>query len=291
MPFRFQIITVLGGPMLALLASQLAAQNPANAKPLIRVGVIDSLFEHKDEKSTLAQMQPFSEMIKQRTGMNGEFTIVKGADTLGRDMNAGKVHLGVVHGIEYGWLRQHCPECRPLLVAVNETTHLKALVLVAQNDAGKTAADLKGQTLALPPRPPHHTRLFLERLVKEDLGKFFKVTEVKNTDAAIEAVIDGTARLTVVSNVAMEVYRNQKPGRFAKLRVLEESPTFPAAAVVYRPGKGHEESLRQFRDSLLKANQGLEGRQMLTLWRLTGFEQVPKEYEKQVEEIVKIYPP
>jgi hypothetical protein len=29
----------------------------------------------------------------------------------------------------------------------------------------------------------------------------------------------------------------------------------------------------------------------LNLWRLTAFQEVPKDYEKQVDEIVKRYPP
>jgi ABC-type phosphate/phosphonate transport system substrate-binding protein len=278
--------------ILAWASLGLAFQERGSKSAPVCIGMIDTLFEEKkEEKEIFAQMQPFADLVKKQTGVNGEFTVVHGPAAMGQQMQAGKLHLGVLHGVEYGWLKPQCPECRPLLIAVNASPVLKAHVLVARESTAREAADLKGQTVARPRRALYHTRLYLERLLNADPQQFFQVRDVDNTEAAIEAVIEKAAQLTVVDGNQMEVYRQRKPGRFARLKVLHESPGFPTAVVVYRPVAGREETVRQFREAMLKANQTREGRQTLTLWRLTGFREVPKDYEKIVDDIVKHYPP
>ena len=43
--------------------------------------------------------------------------------------------------------------------------------------------------------------------------------------------------------------------------------------------------------ALLDAGQTPRGRQMLTLWKLTGFEPVPADYAQTLADIVRAYPP
>jgi len=65
---------------------------------------------------------------------------------------------------------------------------------------------------------------------------------------------------------------------------------FPAAVVAYRPGILDEATLKRFREGMMNANRTILGRQMLTLWKLTAFEEVPQDYEKVLSEILKTYP-
>ena len=274
---------------LILLAALAAAGQ--GQRDEVTVGMMNTLFEEQDEKKVFVQMEPFRDLVRRRTGVEGKFTVVRGAEAMGRQLKAGLLQLGVMHGWEYGWVRKYCPDCRPLLIAVSDTATLHAYILVPRTSAAKEIADLKGQTLALPRRAPHHTRFYLERLIGGDPAKVFKVMETATTDGAIEAVIEGQAQLTVVSGAALKVYRDEKPGRFNKLRVLGESPAFPAGVLVSRPGQGDPKVTERFRDALLTAHETAEGRQTLTLWRLTGFRAVPKDYEQQVDAIIKLYPP
>lgn len=258
---------------------------------VMHIGMIATLFEEKDDKQVLAQMQPFANSIRDRTGVEGEFVVVKDAESMGRMLKEGTLHLGILHGVEYGWLKNTCPDCKPVLIAVNETPILTAHLLVSKENAAKDIGDLKGKKLMLPRRTLNHTRLFLERLTGGDIEQHFELSKgTPNLDEAIDAVIDGKADLTAVGNVAMETYRERKPGRFKRLRVLTESPPFPAAVIIRRPGTGRAAEVDKFRSSLLASDQTPEGRQTLNLWRLTAFQEVPKDYEKLVEEIVKQYP-
>jgi ABC-type phosphate/phosphonate transport system substrate-binding protein len=260
--------------------------------------MMDSLFEETDEKRILAQMQPFVELVKKRTGLAGEFQVVRGVDKMREGLKSGKLSLGVVLGLDYAWLRIDVPDAVPLVVAVNESTTMKAHVLVHKDSEVKQLADLKDKPLALPRRTPRFARFYLEREMQQlfahplaqPLAQVFKVQESADAEEAIESVIDRTAEATLITALGLDVYRQRKPVRFNRLRVLHDSPEFPTPAVIYRPGTAKEEDARRFRDALLRSNDTAEGQQTLTLWRLTGFRTPPAEYVKQVDELAKRYP-
>ena len=154
-------------------------------------------------------------------------------------------------------------------------------------------ADLKGKSLAIARHTPEPCHLFLERKCQAAGGKmeefFSKVTHPDNVEAGLDDLVDGAFQAVLVDEVALNSYKRRKPGRFAKLKELEKSPIFPAAVVAYRPDKWNEADLKTIRDALLNAHQNPEGRQLLTMWKLTGFEPVPKDYEEMLRGIVKDY--
>jgi ABC-type phosphate/phosphonate transport system substrate-binding protein len=133
-------------------------------------------------------------------------------------------------------------------------------------------------------------KLYMEREVKEEWNKYFKLSEAKNADDAIEEAVEGKAAAVLVTSTQAEVYKSRKPGRYNRLRVLTESIDFPTAVVVYRPTPGREKELAQFKDALLKSDQTAEGRQTLTLWRLDGFRELTKEFEATADFAGKKYP-
>jgi ABC-type phosphate/phosphonate transport system substrate-binding protein len=198
--------------------------------------------------------------------------------------------MAVLHGLEYGRLRDKCRDCKPLLVAVQETLTLKAEVLTQKENPARGLADLKGKRLALPRRPQAHTLYYLERSLGKTDYQSSPRENTDNTDAAIEAVVEGGADYTVIGNAAWDVYRDRKPGRAKRLKVVEESPEFPSTVIVYNELESNEEVLKKFRDNLLSADQTREGRQTLNLWRISSFQDVPKDYERQVDEILRRYP-
>jgi ABC-type phosphate/phosphonate transport system substrate-binding protein len=120
---------------------------------------------------------------------------------------------------------------------------------------------------------------------------FSKITHPDNVEVALDDLVDGKVQAVIVDEVALASYKRRKPGRFAKLKELEKSATFPAAVVAYRPDKWNDADLKSIKDALLNAHQNPEGRQLLTMWKLTGFEEVPEDYEKQLKSIVQVYPP
>src|SRR5262249_6944270 len=110
-------------------------------------------------------------------------------------------------------------------------------------------------------------------------------------EEALDDVVDNVAQATVVDGVALESYKRRKPGRFAEIKIVQHSPTFPAAVIAYRPGAVDEQLINRFREGMLHAPELPVGRQLMLMWNLTSIEPVPPDYEQTLAEIAKAYPP
>src|SRR5262249_48168431 len=151
----------------------------------------------------------------------------------------------------------------------------------------------KSKPLALFRNCREHCRLFLNRLCKQAghaPERFFsEIKQIDNAEAVLDDVADKAVAAAVVDNLSLESFRRRKPARFALLKVIEKSITFPASVVVYRDGALDDAARRKFQQGMLNANKSVIGKQMLTMWKLTAFEMVPADYEQTLAEVVKVY--
>jgi ABC-type phosphate/phosphonate transport system substrate-binding protein len=282
---------VLASPLSGGRAEELG--QPANP---VRISLVRTLFRDVPDSLIDTMAGPFGIIMSSQTGMSGK--LVKGGDVndLAQDLTDGKVHIGIFNGFEYGWARQKHPQLRPLVIAVNQTRHLKAHLVVKWDSTIAGFADLKEKSFNVPKGTRGHCYLFTETRCREagqcPMPDFVgKITAGGSAEEALDEVVAGTVEATVVDNVALACYQRRKPGRFAELKVAVESEVFPAGVVVYSPGLFADKTLAKFRDGLLATHKSILGRQLLTLWKLTGFEPVPADYEQTLTDIVKAYPP
>ena len=286
-------ICILATGLIAALKTAAAA--PAANEAGVKIGMVNSLFRDIPEATVSAMMQPFSVIMQAQTGVRGELVMGGDMNSLADQLAADKVQLAVFHGVEFAWARVKHPELRPLAIAVNQDPHLHALVVVRAENNAADVSSLHDQVLAMPQQSKIHCHLFLEKFSRSGrrpTQQFFsKVTTPPNTEEALDDVIDKDAAVAVVDGVAFETFKRRKPGRAAKLRVVATSDVFPSAVIAYRPGVLDEATLNKFRSGLFNANQNAMGKQMLTLWKLTAFEAIPADYEQNLTEIVKTYPP
>jgi ABC-type phosphate/phosphonate transport system substrate-binding protein len=286
-------VALLGG-FAGILLTPVNAKDRSTYPSTVRIGMISSLFNDVPEATVVTMMQPFVALIKAQTGVSGELVPCGDADNLGQQLVDDKVQLGVFHGIEFAWARQKYPELRPLVLAVNQQRYLRAHLVVRADTKVSTLGDLQDKTLALPNGTWQHCHLFLRRRClewKTEPANFFaKITKPANVEDALDDVVDGFAQVCVVDGVSLDCYKRRKPGRFAKLKIVQSSEIFPAAVVAFRRATLDDATLARFRDGLRNANHTALGRRVMTLWRLTGFEQVPSDYDQTLTEIVKAYP-
>ncbi|MCS6977499.1 MAG: phosphate/phosphite/phosphonate ABC transporter substrate-binding protein [Gemmatales bacterium] len=276
----------------ALLADPVAPLSAQQARDEVKIGMMNNLFEEQDEKKIRVQIEPFAALVRRQTGTKGDFVVVNGRERMVEDLKANRVQMGVMHGLDYAWIRDQLMETRPLLIAVADTTTLKAALVVPKDSSVQSVADLKKQTLALNAYPPYHVRYWLNHICDGDYAGFFKVVTQRDVEAAMEEVADKSAAATAVSNGALEFYKRQKPVRFQRFfRVLMESPDFPAPVMIYRTGQVRPELVQRFRTSMLSAHETPEGRDTLQLWRLKRFLDVPADYDRLAEETAKRFPP
>jgi ABC-type phosphate/phosphonate transport system substrate-binding protein len=281
------------GLVAALLAT--GARAPAQPTHCVRIGVISSLFRDTSEQLMQVIMRPFKSLLESQTGVSGQLVAGGDAQHLGQQLKKGEIHLGIFHGVEFAWAKAKFPQLRPLVIAVNKQPFLRAHLIVGSDSNIASVEDLKGKVVAVPNLSREHCWLFLERRCLpegETANKYFgRVTRPRDANYAIDDVIDGVAQAAVIDDADLAAYRKQYPDYFAKLKILRQSESFPCAVIAYYPGTVSEDLLDQFRAGMLAAKSSRQGRQMMQMCRITSFEDVPEDFEEELTEIAKAYPP
>jgi ABC-type phosphate/phosphonate transport system substrate-binding protein len=277
------------------VAALTPGRGAADPPDQVRIGLVQSLF--RDVPAPLVEMasSPFHSLMRAQTGLDGQLVTVPDYSDLGRQLHDGKLQLGVFHGVEFGWAAQTYKDLRPLCIAINRQRDLYAFVVAREDGGPGSFAALKGKAVALPLRSREHCHLFLERLCaasgRAPAQFFSKVLTPTNVEAALDDVLRGGAQAAVVDGVALECYRQVKPGCCARLKVLAKSELFPAAVIAYRQGALDRDTLARFKTGMITANQNERGRELMSMWKLTAFEAVPDSYGRELANILKTYPP
>jgi ABC-type phosphate/phosphonate transport system substrate-binding protein len=270
-----------------------AAEEAATAT--VRIGLVETLFPDTPEPLMQVMIRPFKSLMETQTGVRGQVVVGGDAESVSRQLKEDRLQLGVFHGIEFAWVRTKNPDLRPLLIAVNRNRVLRACLVVSAASQARDYADLKGKKVGLPRLSREHCRLFLERrCCKEgcNTAKFYgEVTTPQDAEDALDTVVDGKLDAAVIDGTALESFRKLKPGRAAKLKILQQSEPFPSAVIAYQPGGLAESLLERFRHGMISARSTRHGRQLLEMCRITAFEAVPSDYEELLASIAKAYPP
>jgi ABC-type phosphate/phosphonate transport system substrate-binding protein len=261
----------------------------------VRIGLLETMFPDIPEKSVKASIDQFREIMERETGHTGESITLKTSTEIAEQLVKNKIQLGALHGFEYAWIRAKYADLRSLVVAVNQQTYIHAIIVVQANSAARDFPELKGQTIAIPEHTKEDNRLFLDRLCKQagvPPDRYFtKTTKPASVEDALDDAVDGVVSSALVDSVSLNRYRSRKPIRFARLRELKKSPPFPPTAVIYQAGALEEATLVRFRKALVNLNRSAEGKEVLTTWKLTRYEPLPKDYDQHLEEIAAAYPP
>lgn len=282
--------------LVGMAAPAVAAERQADrqAAPL-RMSISTALFDGMSEKLITAMMQPFRGLLKVQTGLDGELIPVGDGLQIANGLKDDKLQVAVMEGIEFAWAHEKNPELKALMIAVNRKPYGKSLLIVRKNSPVKSFGDLKGKTLSDYRYTRIFSRLFLDRRCHELAGighkEFFsKVVKKDFAEEMIDEVIEGNVDAAIIEEVCLDCYQRRKPARMNQIRVLEESERFPASVVVYKAGKLDKQTQQKLRDGMLGAGSTALGRQLMTLWQMTGFELVPETFDTSCKEIIKIYP-
>jgi ABC-type phosphate/phosphonate transport system substrate-binding protein len=285
-------LLVLG---LAVLLAGSAGVAPGQKKlTKLRIGTTGSLVKVEaggKEKSPLKSLRSF---IKDETGLNNEITQQKDWRELADQLAAGKLDLGVFQGYEFAWAREKRPNLTPLTIAITVYRYPIAYVVTRKDNPAKKLADLKGKSLAIPDTGQTYLNLFVERESAAQGKKlkelFPKITTPENAEAALDDVVDKAVSSTVVDRAALDSYKRRKPGRFKQLKEVTKSPQFPPAVVAYYRNALEKKTLERFRKGMLNAKRSERGETMLNLFGLSGFENVPGDFERVLTRTRKTYP-
>jgi ABC-type phosphate/phosphonate transport system substrate-binding protein len=261
----------------------------------IQIGIPQNLFRDVPKPLYEAVAPQIGKLMQKVMGVSGNVMLLSGGDEVRRDLDENKVQLGVFHGFEFAWAQSKNPELRPLVIAVKQNQKLNAQVIVASNSSIAKLEDLKDQPVAIAKGTPEHARLFLSRRTQRighRMDKFFGPrSSPNNVTAALDDVINGKAKATVVDGAAWESYTFNFPGKAAKLKPLLKSEDFPAGVIAYKQGALTEAEIKRYRDGLTAAHQCSDGMQLMMLAKMKRFEVIPADYQQTCTNIARAYPP
>jgi ABC-type phosphate/phosphonate transport system substrate-binding protein len=276
----------------AALGRNAAAEDPP-AK--LRVGISNSLYRHVSERLFKTTFSSVESLIQEQTGLAGQLLLGGASDQLLQRLVDGQVELAVMSGMEFAWARAKNDKLRPLVIAVNQQKYLRVHILVRQDCPATRLTDLKDRPVALPRASLPHCELFLKRQGSlcgtEMAPAFSQLCRPADAEDALDDVVEGKAQAAVIDGAVLDCYRRRKPGRYAQLKELDKPESFPVPIVAYVDGQLNDADLRAFRDGIVKAQQTAKGRQVLMLWKLTGFEPVPDDYAQLLDNVAKTYTP
>ena len=272
-----------------LTLSTLAAAGDTVA---VRIGIPRSAFRDVPPALLTFANQPFKDLIKAQTGIDGDVVNDAEAMNIAREMDAGKMQIGVFLGHEFAWARQKYPALEPIAIAVPKPREVQAFILVRHDSKATTLADLKTAKLVLAGGTRDHARLFLEKRQTDEMagGTFCSMCKTVTVHDAIHKVIDGEADVTVADQASWNYFQRLYPGPAQNLKVLSKSEVFPASVIAYRKGSMTDAIVKKFREGLLTAHQTKKGANLMGTIKIEKFAAMPLGYEESLAEILKSYP-
>jgi len=282
---------LLGGLAALVCAAVAAPPAPAGGEKAgsspLRIGLNRGMFRHVPEAMFPVLAGPFRRLMLDHAGLSGDLQIVADAPTLASQIDSGGLHAGVFSGHEFACLKVKYPELQALIIAQGREERPTAVLIVRKDSPAKSLDDLKGQPIALARDARDFCRIYLDH----GCPTRAKAGEPNDYADALEDTIDRKYAAAVVDGGSFSYFQEANPRRAALLRVAAKSEPFPAGVVACRRGVLDESIIQRFQNGLAAARNSQQGRDLMRLWKMRGFEPVPADYEKQLADVRKAYPP
>jgi ABC-type phosphate/phosphonate transport system substrate-binding protein len=120
---------------------------------------------------------------------------------------------------------------------------------------------------------------------------FSQVPRPLDIEVALDGLVDGRVQAAIVDVVGLDAYKQRKPTRFDRMRIVQKSEIFPASVIAYRAGTFDDAAVNLLKQRMANSTQNRLTQQLLTLWKLTAIEPVPPDFEETMANILKCYPP
>ncbi|MGE3804846.1 MAG: phosphate/phosphite/phosphonate ABC transporter substrate-binding protein [Gemmataceae bacterium] len=280
--------------LLLILAGLLFAAT-GHAQETLKAGICNSFFTDIPDGKAKGSIKQFEDYLRGQTEQQGEFVKIKDPIELADRMGRGDLHLGVFHGYEFAWAMKRDPKLKILVLAVNDKIGIHAHIYVNKDSKIASFADLKGKSLAIPEYTRAFCKFYLARTCEKNgttVDNYFgKVTRPQSVEDGLDDVVDGVVDAVICDEVAAAGFQERKAVRFAKLKKVDESPAFPTGVIAYHEGSVTERAVDKMYKALKGAKDNADGKQILLNWRMTSFEDAPKDFHKLLEETLERYPP
>jgi ABC-type phosphate/phosphonate transport system substrate-binding protein len=269
------------------------ASDPAANKPAqLKLGMLESMFRDINPGMVQAMSRPFRSLFERQTGYSGDVELVADANTLATKLQNQELNLGVFHGFEYAQIRQRHPNLKPLCVSMPQSRTCQACVIVHKECKAECLKDLHDHHIVIPRGIKAHCLAFAEKArsgLPNSVAKLLP-KPTQTTEELLNEIATNCNGAALVDVGSYNGYLNLQPGAAKHLRVLCQSEVFPVSVITYRENSVDEEVIAKIKAGLIGANRTAQGKPLMMLWNLKGFEDVPADYEAQLDAILKAYP-
>lgn len=283
------------GLMILMVAAGLTAAAEPAAAPLIKIGMLKTMFRDVPPQLFNAMAVPFQTVVETQTGLKGQLVVVDSPEEMRQKLSEGTVQLGAFHGFEFAWMKLQDKELEPLMLVAANPNLLKTSVVVQKDGNVGQINDCRGKRVTIPTATREHSRLYISRRCRAcgcQQSEFFAATkEPASIEEALDDVVDGVSQVAIVDEAAIQMFQRRKPARFARLKVLETSQPFPPTVIAYYTGKLDPVTQQRFQTGMATAHQAGLGKHLMGLMKISGFEPVPANYGEVLSASVKAYPP
>jgi ABC-type phosphate/phosphonate transport system substrate-binding protein len=258
----------------------------------VRVGIPRSIFRDVPSGLLAFANQPFKDLMKAQTGIEGDVINDEEALNIARDINDGKVQLGVFLGHEFAWAKEKYPGLEPLVCAVPKPREVQAFIIVRYDCKAACMAETKGMRLVTASGLRDCARIYLEKRQSEDMGStpFSSVGKTSTVHESLHKVIDGEADVTVTDGASWSYFQKLYPGASQNLKVLSKSDVFPATVIAYKKGTITDDKVQKLRTGLLSAHTSTKGAHIMRTIKIEKFDNLPSNYSGNLKECLKAYP-
>jgi ABC-type phosphate/phosphonate transport system substrate-binding protein len=285
---------VLAAVLLVLAAVHGSSASGQEKITVLRIGTSGRLATEggaRNEKNSLETLKSF---IKDETGLDNEIARQDRWQDLADKMEKGELQVGVFQGYEFARAQPKYPDLKPLAVSVNIDVYPVANVLARRDDKASDFAGLQGHSLAVLTDGPGYLQLYIDgqcQTAGKKTEQFFsKISTRENYEDALDDLVDGVVDAALADKAALEAYKRRKPGRFSRLKRIAWSQPFPPTIIAYCGTYLDDATRRRLRDGLLGASSKEKGQTMLTLFRLTGFQVPPPDFDQVLAATREAYP-
>lgn len=272
----------------------LPAQAAGPLRDGLKIGLVKTMFHNVTIPQFQVMAATFQTVMETQTGFKGQLVPGGSPDEIRQQLADGSIHLGVLHGIEFGWMKQKQPELEPMMLNHLDPDLMRAVVVVGKDHAAKSLSDCRGQKLALLRITREDTRLYLARLCQQNDSSvsemFPEYAMPDSVEGTLDELVDGRLNVVVLELAGLKMYQRRKPGRAANLRVLQQSERFPSSVIAFRKDKIDATTIKSFRDGMSTAHTSILGGHLMSLMKVRKFEVPTEEYAKQLTDALKLYP-
>lgn len=277
----------------ALLGAFAGLPAAASAQESVKLGMSSTFFTDVPDVVVKFITDPFEKLLKDTTGLNGKLSYDVDALATASQLDAGKLHFGVFYGHEFAWAQKKYPKLKPVVIVSNKEHDVRAYIIVHKDSPIKTLADLRGKVVDFPLPTKEFSRAFVNRNCTDNTGKpvFKSIVKADSPTTALDNLCLSKTDAVLIDGLALAFYKDVKLPFFRNnLRVLAKSDAFPPAVIAYKEGALKDATLKQFRDGLLKAHENQEGKVLMQVMGIDGFDAPPTNFNQMIADTLKAYP-